>query len=535
MIAKREIKDTKIYQELDAETQKYWFDFKKSKFLHNIDTFYYSVKFKNDFTEGTIDKNVLAFRSFLKKRQDELLASYGNMISFYLEDLGNLNMLPLRFSGFYNICFEKPEEFHIFIAPKVPKSQKGDSVTCEMIVQIRSYMLWMYGVHNSFQRSYEYVKAIADMFHLDIDFVQENRVDYCWHSNYLSNPEQFFNIENFYKMRVDRFKGAHFNTEKVGSEDYLIDYIALGKRGQKCFVRIYLKSKEVVEMGYKPFFFRVWLFHGLINRYDLYCYEECFKRGNWGYLDIARLQYYVEYGQDKFYREMAADIVYKNEYQLNVTDKVRKLADQLTPRVNLVVNVEFQTMRKASKSYPLIPFKDNSDKKECKRIYDYFDNHYMIANYLTKNILRLVEPNGDSNKSRRDDCGFWKALRRTKMVDVLVPKADLPFIRQYNRRISSEVMKRQLVNKAVMLGFYNKGINNDSPAQDAMDSIMTLNDNDIKRAMRYKDKKSRQLSQTELSGLRDDFSCLDYTLVDNETGVVYSHDSIESFFLQCDD
>ena len=292
------------------------------------------------------------------------------------------------------------------------------------------------------------------------------------------------------------------------------------------------RSKEVVEMGYKPFFFKVWLFHGLINRYDLYCYEECFKRGNWSYLDIARLQYYSEYGQDVFYKKMCADIVAQNEIQVKITDKIRKLADELTPKINLVVNVEFQTMRKASKTYPLIPFKDNSDQAECKRIYDYLDNHYLIANYLTSRILRLVEPSGDSNKSRRDDCGFWKALRKTKMVDVLIPKTELSFIRQYNRRISVDVMKRQLINKAVMLSFYNKGINQDSPAQDVMDSIMVLNDNDIKRATSYKTKKSRQLSANELSGLLDDFSSLNYTIVNNETGVIYNHDTIETFFLQ---
>lgn len=532
MLDKRALKSCLIQDEMDTENKQFWFDFKKKKFLHNIDTFYYSVKFKNDFTEDSKDSAVINFRKFLYAKQQQMLKAYGNSVTVNLTDLGNLNMLPLRFTAFYNVCLEKPEEFHLFIAPKVPKSQNGDSVTCEMIVQIRSYMLWLYGVHDAFEKTYMYVKRLADLFHLEVDFVQENRADYCWHSNYLSNPEKFFSIENFYKMRVDRFRGAHFNTEKVGSEDYLIDYIALGKRGQKCFVRIYLKSKEVVEMGYKPFFFKIWLFHGLINRYDLYCYEECFKRGNWSYLDIARLQYYSEYGQDAFYKKMCADIVAQNDIQVKITDKIRKLADELTPKINLVVNVEFQTMRKASKTYPLIPFKDNSDQAECKRIYDYLDNHYLIANYLTSRILRLVEPSGDSNKSRRDDCGFWKALRKTKMVDVLIPKTELSFIRQYNRRISVDVMKRQLINKAVMLSFYNKGINQDSPAQDVMDSIMILNDNDIKRATSYKAKKSRQLSANELSGLLKDFSSLNYTIVNNETGVIYNHDTIETFFLQ---
>ena len=43
MVAKREIEKTQIYQELDQNGIEFWFDFKKNKFLHNIDTFYYSV------------------------------------------------------------------------------------------------------------------------------------------------------------------------------------------------------------------------------------------------------------------------------------------------------------------------------------------------------------------------------------------------------------------------------------------------------------------------------------------------------------
>jgi hypothetical protein len=532
LIDNRSFNQCKIMQDMNTEDVKYWFDFKKKKFLHQIDTFYYSVKFSNDFTEDSRDENVLRLRKYFELKQKELYEVFDNVVQIYVKGLGNLNLLPITFSGFYSICLEKPEEFNIFIAPRVPRSQGGESVTSEIIVQIRSYMLWMHGVHGAFERSYEYIKGLAAYFKLNIDFVQENRADYCWHTNYLSNPEKFFNMENFYKMRVDRFKGAHFNTEKAGSEDYLIDYIALGKRGQKCFVRIYLKSKEVVEMGYKPFFFKVWLFHGLINRYDFYCYEACFKRGAWGYLDIARLNFYADYGQNEHYRNMAMEVVRKNEFQLHVTDEVRALADLLTPKINLIMNVEFQTMRKASKSYPLIPFKDNSGKGEAQRIYDYLDNHYMIANYLTKNILRLVEPSGDARKSRRPDCGFWKALRSTKMVDVLVPPVELPFIRQYNRKLSADVMKRQIINKTVMLGFYNKGINRDSPACDAMDAVLTMNDNDIKKAMRYKQKKSRQLSGKELSGLQTDFSSVKYTLVKNDTGEIYNHDSIDNLFLQ---
>lgn len=531
MLDKRFTNICTIGSELDSENLNYWFDFKKSKFLHNIDTFYYSVKFENDFTVDTKEESVIKLRNYFNQQRENLFEGFVDSVPIYIKGLGNLNLLPYSFSRFYTICLEKPEQFHIFIAPKVPRGTGEDAVTSEIIVQIRSYMLWIYGVHEAFVRSLKYVQGIADRFHLTIASVQENRVDYCWHSNYLANPEKFFSMENFYKMRVDRYKGAHFNTEKVGSEDYLIDYIALGKRGQKCFVRIYLKSKEVVEMGYKPFFFKVWLFHGLINRYDFYCYEECFKRSSWGYMDIARLKFYSEYGTCESTKKHCLELVEKNEFQLNVTDYIRQLANELTPKINLVMNVEFQTMRKASKSYELVPFKDNSSKESCERIYNYLDNHYLIAQYLTKCTLRLVEPSGDKNKSRREDCGFWKALRQTKMVDVLIPPEQIQLVRQYNRHLNSEIMKRGIMNKVVMLSFYNKGMNEDSPAQDAMQAVLTMNDNDIRTAMRYKQKKSRHLSMEDLSGLKENYSSCDYTLVD-ESGVLYSDNSIETYFFQ---
>ncbi len=56
-----------IGNEMSSEQINYWFDFKKSKFLHNIDTFYYSVKFQDDFTIDTTDCSVLRLRKFFYK------------------------------------------------------------------------------------------------------------------------------------------------------------------------------------------------------------------------------------------------------------------------------------------------------------------------------------------------------------------------------------------------------------------------------------------------------------------------------------
>lgn len=523
MLDKRVLTDTKIYQEFDPESRKYWFDFNKSKFLHNIDTFYYSVKLMEDFTNDSEDELVLAFRDYFVQKKSILISRHGDSLPIHIPGCSSsLNLRPGIFARFFSICLECPDWFDIFIAPVVPPGSGGGlSVTCEIVVQIRSYMLWMYGVHEAFERSYTYVRHICDYFGLHIAYCQENRIDYCWHSNYLSNPEKFFAPENFYKMRVDRFKDALIHTAKVGSDGYEIDYVSMGKRSDKVFIRIYLKSKEVIEKNYKPWFFKVWLFNGLINRYDFYCYEQCYLKKSWEYLDMARLKYYSEYGLDPAFREQCLALIDGSQFMS--PDMLHKFADQLTPKINLVMNVEYQTMRKHTKTYQLVPFRDNSAKLTAKRIYDYLDNRKIIADYLTYYVFRMVKPEGDSNKSRRDLCAFWSALRSCRMVDVNVRTKDVKLIRLYCRQLNADVMKKRVINAAVTLGIYTRGINQDTVIQDCVEALCQLNDNDIHDALRYKQKKARQFNESELAETYVSDVTHEYEILNINTGEVSSN------------
>jgi len=534
MLDKRFLESCNICREMNSEDQKYWFDFKKSKFLHNIDTFYYSVKFINDFTADSLDMNVMKFRKYFDAMNRKLSKNVN--VDFLQLDFGSgffLNLRPFSFAKMYNVCLEYPEWFDIFLAPVVPKSSDSAvSVTCELVVQIRSYMLWIYGVNESFERSYEYVQALAEHFGLQIAYAQENRIDYCWHSNYLSNPERFFSLENFYKMRVDRFNDAVTHTEKKGSQDYEIDYVALGKRTDKVFVRIYMKSKEVVEMGYKGWFFYFWLFNGLINRYDLHVYEECYKRRSWQYLNMARASFYLEHGSDESAKSVCRSLL--SGEQTMEEDTLQKFVDTLTPKVNLIMNVEYQTRRRHSKSYVLLPLRDNKSKLAAKRIYDYLDNRKLIIDYLTNYVFRLVEPEGDVNKSRREMCGFWKSLRSCKLVDIHVPPKQLKLVREYSRHLNADLVKRRAINSIVTLGFYNKGMNEDDIMQDVVDALCTLNDNDVEKALRYKTKKAQQLNTDELPGSLTYIARSELTIIDKTTGEVYSHNSMSKNEFQGD-
>ena len=525
MIDKRILDKTLIYKEFDECENQYWFDFKQKKFLHNIDTFYYSVKFWNDFTYDSKDKNVLHFRKYFDHiyKSSDKSNFYDSAIVIHIPGIDKpLNVKPFRFADFFTICLEVPEYFDIFFAPSVPHgSDGGDSVTCECVVQLRSYMLWMYGVTEAYEKSFQYIKAIAYFFNLDIAYTQENRVDYAWHTNYLSNPEKFFNPEDFYKMRVDRFKDALFHTSKVGSADYEIDYIALGKRSDKIFIRIYLKSKEVVEQSYKPWFFKLWLFNGLINRYDLYVYEYAYKAHSWGDIDKGRLAYYAEFGRDPHNVKLCQDLLdRKIEY---TADRLHALADRLTPKINLIINVEYQTMRKHSKNYELLPFRDNFDKTYSIRIYDYLDNRKLITDYLISKVFRLVELSGDPNKSRRPVCAFWEALQRCKITDCPYSPEDQTLVRTYVRKLNSEVVKSRAIKAAVTFGIYTKGINNDDPLKDCVDALCRMNDNDMQAALRYKTKKIRQFNDDELADVMKDAVARPDNLIvmDKNSGELY--------------
>ena len=191
MIAKREIQHTRIYQEFNDTDREYWFDFKKNKFLHNIDTFYYSVKLLEDFTDDSKDDSVLKLRQFFDKKKSLLASRHGESVPVYFPAAIVLSTCVLGLLLAFSIYVWKIRNGSIYLlAPVVPHGSDGGlSVTCEIVVQIRSYMLWMYGVHESFERSYHFVEQICDFFGLHVAYCQENRI--------LRNPALLFLQNSF--------------------------------------------------------------------------------------------------------------------------------------------------------------------------------------------------------------------------------------------------------------------------------------------------------------------------------------------------
>lgn len=518
-------KSSKIFKEMNEEQHANFFDFREGKFLHEIDTFYYSVKLNDDFTSDGCSMNVSYFRDYWIKELDNL-----QMFSYKKCTFDNLNVdglkgyvpdkLPTYFilsrSGFasmYNIHLSRPDFYDIFIAPIVPNAD-----TSQILVQIRSYYLWLHGVDSAFSDSFKDVKLICDLFGFEISEVIENRCDYAWHTNYIQSPDKFFKLENVARMRVSTLSEGDQHFKFRGNEDIELDYLRLGRlKSNNLILRIYLKSKEVVEQGYKGFFFKIWLIHGLINRYDVYVYEECYKKHSWEYLHYARLKFYVEYGSDETLRHKCIcilDGVLKLDY-----DDLKKFADFLTPSPTLVLNVEYQTMRKFSKTLKLLPFRPWQGC--CRRIYHYFDNRRLIIDYLTHSIFRLVDynPEKDTNKSRCDYIKFWKRLRSTKLVDCHVVPKNLNVVRDYSTNLDKLKVKKAAMGSIVTYQLYDKGINEDKLADDVIDFLSTLNDNDIEYMKRTKDNKIQQL-RSRLGDKTADYNMSDYKLINMRTGEI---------------
>jgi len=521
-----------LFLEMTQPEKEIWFDFSRQKVLHNIDTFYYTVKLKEDLSKTSSSDTVQAYRDYFKPRLETIRETREPMFLNLLPDLPDLLLMPGGYGKYYKVHLQYADIFDIFMALEVPPSQdKQASVTPEIIVQLRSYNLWLYGVHGAFDSSYFKLQKILTYFELHIKVCQENRCDFCFHSNYLDNPEKFFDLENFYKMRCDHFKGTFTQSDRVGTDGYEFDYHALGKRGDKCFVRIDLKTKEVVQKGYKAFFFLVWKLYGLINEYDKWCLERAYQFRDWHYLDLARLEFYLEHGQSETAKNTCRILIKEYNENHRLTDDMIELANYLTPPIHKIINVEFQVMRKMSKSFQLLS-KDGVPH-EVMDVEQYLYNLPLIKDYLTGHVLRLVNPDndGDSNKARREDTPFWAKIRKSKPLYDLFDTEEQELLRKYQRNLNADLMKKQILQKSVVYGFYQKGRNTDDPLEDAMQALLTFNDNDIWYARMYKTKKAAIFPSNEYDSSLLNEHLRNITVIDND-GVVYDQDTIKDIVCQ---
>lgn len=504
------VKQTKIYHEFSDSYNLNFFDRVREKYLHNIDTLYYTTTI---FYDEWIYNNVFetpefeGFREYLILKKQEALKTFESL--HLIEIPGNFYISPISF-GLYNYCIEKKGEYMIFIADH----QVSDS-TPQILIQLRSEFLWLKGEHQATNSSFEDLKYILSFFSLYTGSATENRIDFAYHTNYIQDPLSFFREDKLNSMQVSNFTRWSKQGAFVGSDDITCDYLSLGRRkSNNTFVRIYNKTQEVLDQGYKQFFFKIWLCNNLINRFDYYVLEKSFLAGGYLHVDRSRLSFYLEYGNDF---NIKSEINYLLKGHDN--EAIKKLADKIVPKLTLVCNIEIQTKRKFYASMDnSINLLDTRTFKhiELKRLFKIYDNKDLFHTFITTHVIRFVDRSSHSRKTNCETSSWWQRLQNIELYQSVKYGLFRELIREYQRDLDIIRMKKDILNKLSTFSIYQKNMNDDSSNKDIVDFMSYLNETDIEEASRYKQKKSTIL-KGQLENLSKPVIVSRFSLIDNKT------------------
>lgn len=498
-------KKSLLYAELDEEKRKKFFDFKNRKFLHNIDSLYFVVKVKNDWN---YDQGCQLLLKFLDGYRKDAVKSFDPVLLFQHDDkLSHLStefvMQGIGFSKYYLYDISKVDKYTMFVL-----NYQLNKNTPEILVQLRSQNLWLSGEYPAVKEAIADVQRILDTFGIEIEKISENRIDYAYHTNYIQDPTSYFQFKNLNRMQKSNFSRPQMQGAFVGEFDIAVDYITLGrKKSNNIFFRIYDKVKEVIEQGYKQFFIKLWYLENMINYFDLYCIEKAFlhpSNSNYKYLDIARLEFYLEFGQDDEIKKEIRELITAKKIDYN---EVINLANRLVPRVTVILNVEFETKRKFYYSMDnsveqLLKVHSKDTPDYAKKLYLILDNKQLFHDYIVCNnqkqegILRFLDwkaknrqGKGWTEKSKYPTSDFWTRLQKSK-INREFEMDDVKLIREYQKTCSATLLKKRITNAVSTYSLYVHGddVQNDI-YNDALDYMATLNESDIEKSVDYKRKK----------------------------------------------
>ena len=488
------LKNTRIFEEHDNDFSKNWFKYKGKSFISHIDTLYFMVKPKCENWREDERKN----RLFAVLRQKKESANEKNERVPIFEDIyEGLEVEPFQGLMMYSFNFALVDNFNIFVCEFPPNGK-----TPPIMVQLRSQTLWINGLKKSFDTACECVEKILGGFGIEIDGINENRIDYAFHTNYIQDLMSYFPEKKLKKMQISNFarwhKEGYFYQDELGC-----DYFTLGRRkSNNVFFRVYNKTQEVIEKGYKQFFIAMWLNEGLISKYDEYVLSRAFNYGAYFSKDKARCEFYCQYGKDgEIKREIAKNL----EDPETPAGWYTKRAKGLVPDITLVCNVEFQTKRKF---YDRLKLPELSGEETCRRrMYNIFTQLHSLIQFLTHDTVRFIKYKGkyaDAPRLECPDADWWDRLRSTKPLEYS-DEWLVDYFREYQYRLDKERQKQTSINKMARMAAYEKlEAEDDSTAKDdVMEFLSSLNDNDLKkyykmRSFALKDlERKRSLSASE--------------------------------------
>lgn len=459
------VQRSKLYSEFDEEERKK-FSITEKKYISHIDTFYYSVFLENDYI-GNVSSEIIDMLELLSECKNKLNEEGEE---FWFDYDSKLLYSKKRYK-LYEHCLSISGMWDIFIATNLP-----NEVTPRIHVQLRSESLWCLGEKYAIERSFECLKKFLSEFNINILKVQENRIDYCYHTNIIQNAETYFSDDNL-KNHLDSTMQIYNKVGRRGKGYLTVEYLSLGNRSSNnVFFRSYNKTREVCEMGYKSFFLDIWRAEGLISEYDYCIYSECYKRKRYDSIELAMMQYYIDFGKDNFLKTKFTSMM--NDDNCSVESK-RLALKGVVPYPTLIMNIEYQTMRKfyyyADDLINGLPLLSDIKDDNLVRLFQIIDNRKIYLKYLTgvtvsfKRDLKLKEK-GKTEKEIYMD--FWYRLRSCKVDGI----KDTEYIRKYNKNLNIELLQKRLRSNLASLSLY-MGNDNTSIDEDMSCLISILNDN----------------------------------------------------------
>lgn len=460
---------SKIFNEFEKDMQEEFFSIKTQKYLHHIDTFYYSCFLKYD-SKNNDESKIKSFiyilneyKSISDNKKDEIWYDYDK----------NILYKKRRFK-IYDHCLSVKDYFDIFIASSLP-----NDVTPRVCIQIRSLALWTYGERKAINTSFEILKNILKEFDISVDYTKENRIDYCYHTNSVQNPSKYFTDDIIRDNINTSFRIGSKVFRKV-NKDLTVEYLSLGNRkSNSCFFRSYNKTREVCEMGYKDFFLEFWYNVGMISRYDYEIYSFCYHKKSYDQIPYAQIEFYLKYGNDENIKRNLINI--KKDLNLNL-DTVRKRVKGLCPEPTLILNVEFQTMRKfyqtGEEFISTLPILEECEP-ELFKLFQILDNRKIYLDYLTSKTVAFVKSSYDpKSKKKLDDksiyLDWWYRLRRLKLDNTI----DSEFLRKYPVSNNIEKTYRELKSCIAKINILKGNLDTDIN-EDLSVVLSVLNDNDF--------------------------------------------------------
>ena len=473
------VKESPVFLEFSPERQKEFFNMKKEAVTSHVDTLYYTVTVYGDSNEP--EEPMTALLSQLEAFRVEKSKNYSNYVEFF-----GLSVENIRFAN-YEYCLRLNETFDIFFAKYLP-----NVFTPRIVVQLRTRSLVLDGTCQAVCKSFKYVQDILGAFGLEVDSVNENRIDYAFHTNLIQNPYKFFNDDYLLKS----MKTKHRLFTKVGNigSKIEIDYLSLGsRRSNDIFIRIYNKSREVVEKNYKSFFLDKWLQDGLICNYDYYVYKKAYEMGSYvtGML-VGRIDWYLEYGSDEKIKEKLTEVKQSCYVNSDNTEQLKKIVDTYLPPVTLIMNIEFQTKRKFYMSTndfinshgifrQIDDYKSefvDTSKLPLLRLWNIISLRSQYCDYLTGTTLYFVEDKSSDNEKM---CYWWKRIHGCFIEEY--DKRVLDLWRIHDRNINFDKSKRRCCSTIAQLSIIHSGdVRKDTPCNfvdDISDVLCSLNDNDF--------------------------------------------------------